>query len=164
MYSYKPLPLEVRTSFDLQAWPYNDRHKHLFIDYMKSLTVFRYEDDETEDGSRIIAYPINIEKPTGDKPFEAYYSSCAVSNKNLSIIAWPNDKPEGQDLMDMIDLHPIGKDRKAWFEWNIPVNVLSWTNSMIVRKEITSKIDNCAVSRGCSEYEVGKIVRETGES
>jgi len=157
LYSREPLPLEIRTTFDLQAWPYNPEHSHLFYDYMKKLTIFRYEDDQFTDGGKDIGHPLNIDKPSGPFPFQAYYSYCALSNSTLTIMNWPADNPEGYAMLKKLDEHPIGKDRKAWFYWNAPVTINDWSDLLISREIDYSNLEEHCEDRGCRKHEVGKV-------
>lgn len=156
MYSREKFPLNLRTEFELVAWPYNQDYKHLFIKQMQDLTVFRYEDNEFDEGGRNIGYPINI-GPIDNSEFTAYYNWVAVSNDRLKVIPWPADRPEGADLLAKLDNNSVTKDRMAWFFWNAPVIVKNWNSLTIQRQILEDQLYEFCDKKGCYNYSQQKF-------
>jgi hypothetical protein len=151
MYHFIPLPIEIRSSFELPAWPYSDdpEFEKIFEDYMKSLKVFRYEDNVLEDGDLDTNYSINFEVEEIEFPFNAFFSSCAISNEELKIIDWPQDNKKGSNLMKKIKENKIQSDLKAWFNWNVPMSITGWTPEYIRREIRYEYVDGCNEKSGC---------------
>lgn len=134
LWSFEPLNLSLRGSFELDAFPNGDYHT-FFEDQMRSLGVFRFGCSDVE----AVPYAVIIKKENPEPielPFTAYHSSCAIDDTDLKIINWPNDRPEGKALHEMMMEHPIMKDDKAWFRWNIKVDVLQVSMETIKTKEV----------------------------
>jgi len=153
MYHFQPFDLEVRESFDLQAWPHTDdkEHRKLFDDYMKSLTVFRYQNSQIEGYPDRIDHHINYEitnRPDG--PFTAYRSVCVVDNEDLVVRDWVK-MPEGEAIWNKAKAHPIASDMKAWDEWNIPGTVKLWNGSIIQFERNSEYIDSLCGRKKCDK-------------
>ena len=126
LWSFGKLDLSLRSSFELPAYPNSDYHSE-FEDYMRSLGVFRFTCTDTEVCPNPLIIKRQEEKPL-QLPFDCYFNSCAISDDELSIIEWPMDDPAGESLHRTLMEHPIAKDNKAWFNWNVKMSVkkLQW--------------------------------------
>ena len=150
LYTLKPLPLEIRTTFELVAWPYGE-HFEVFKKQMQSLFVFRYEDTEMEDGGKDINFPINFELDR--KPSLAFKSKVAISGDELKVIPWPANKREGSRLLDRLDSDPVTKDRMAWLCWNVPGDVEVWNSEQIKFTPRYEFIKSCTEKGKCYEMD-----------
>jgi hypothetical protein len=121
IYSFEKLDINVRSSFELPSYPNGDYHS-FFEDYLRQMSVFRFTCTDIEVCPREILIKREIEQEISF-PFDCYFNSCAISDTDLSILDWPNDSPEGHDLHRKLMQHPIAKDNKAWFSWNVKVSV-----------------------------------------
>jgi hypothetical protein len=131
LYTFRPLPEIFRTTFELPAWPYGE-YRHVFEEFMRELSAFRYEDNEIKDGDRDINFSLNFKisnKP--NYPFLAFFNKVAVSNEELKVIKWPADDQKGYKLLEKLDRDPTAQDRMAWLSWNVPGDVEIWDSERI---------------------------------
>ena len=122
LYSFYKLDLSVRGSFELPSYPNGDYHSY-FEDYLRKLSVFRFTCTDTE----VCPEEVLIKREEAVDlvlPFDCYFNSCAISDDSLAVMDWPNDNPAGKALHAQLMSHPIAKDNKAWFSWNVKVSVL----------------------------------------
>lgn len=133
IYHFQPLDIDVRSNFELPAWPYTDDpdHMELFNDYLKSLTVLRYQDTILKIGNENVNYPINYEV-TNDlpNPFMAFRSTLAVDDETFKIKPWP-PSVKREPLYPVLKEDAVMGDLLAWFEWNLPVEVSHWDEQNI---------------------------------
>lgn len=139
LHSKKPLPQEIRGTFELPVWPYREGPGQTPVelrDYLKKLTVFRYEDDYTGGPSGMYAYAIMIPDEDGTwaqdwpGPIECYEHLLWVDNDTLEIIKWPNDNPQGFALHAKI-VKETG-DNYAWGAFNKKVELRACNSQVIV--------------------------------
>lgn len=125
LFSKRPLPQELRSTFELPCWPYREgpggQIPVELRDYLRKYSVFRYEDDYPGDRGQY-SYAILIPDDDGvwpsdfKSPINAYQHTLYVHNETLEIIKWPNDRPEGFELHRKI-VEGTG-DNFAWAEFN----------------------------------------------
>ena len=138
MYSFRPLADNLRTEFELPAWPYtkNPEHFELFKNYMLDNLVYYYTDSEVEapDGRRL-SYPhfFGFETEGVEWPLLSFMNNVSVDS-NFKVMQWPQDKGE-TTLLTKLKACPVSKDMMAWSSWNVPVQV-SKVNGMSITREI----------------------------
>ncbi len=138
MYSFLPLADNLRTEFELPAWPYTKDKEHfeLFKNYMLDNLVFYYTDSDVEapDG-RKLSYPhfFGFETEGIKWPLQAFLSNVSVDS-NFKVMQWPQDKGE-TPLLTKLKECPVSKDMMAWSQWNVPVKV-SEVNGISITREI----------------------------
>lgn len=137
MHSKKPLPNEIRGTFELPVWPYRNGPgadtPHEFRDYLKALTVFRYQDDYFEEGTGNYLDAILIPDEDGVWPHQWEGSIKCFEHQlwvdssdetfTLKIIEWPNDRSEGHQLHDSIK--KATGDSFAWGSFNKSVEIFN---------------------------------------
>lgn len=138
MFSTKPLPNHIRAEFELPVWPYKEGPGGdvpiELRDYLKKLTIFRYEDDH-DDGRGSYLGGILIPDNEGrwpsewESPIHCYQHLVWVDDDYLTVIKWPNDRPEGRELHKQI-VQKIG-DNLAWGEFNKSVVLHRVTAQMV---------------------------------
>ena len=144
LYSENMFPDNLRADFELPSWPYSEdpEDREDFENYMKSLSVFRYDDSDTEIDGRNVSYPISIklwEKPK-QAPFYAYINSVYVDDSFKPII-WPGGESESESRLEKLRNHKIASDMLAWSHWNVKCEVEALTDSMIKRKILSEFLD-----------------------
>ena len=165
MYSFRPLADNLRTEFELPAWPYtkNTDHFELFKNYMKDNLVFYYTDSDVEspDGRRL-SYPHFFEFVTEgvEWPITAYMNNVSVDS-NFKVMQWPQDKGE-TPLLVKLKKCPVSKDMMAWSSWNVPVKVSAVNGISITREIMYEYLDtNTQCESECRMPEEGvKISRQ----
>lgn len=117
VYSTEPLPLSLRGTFELPAWPYyNGNAKDIpkeLIDYFKKYKIVHYQDD-------YVKFPSGIVIDPPQTPFIAFLSSGWVDDSDLKIIEWPMNAPPGMSVNYRLQ-EKINKktgDNWAWGEFN----------------------------------------------
>jgi hypothetical protein len=166
LYSYKPLEVNIRSEFELPAWPYtkNPEHFKLFEDYMRYLTVFYYADSDVIVAGRDVSYPLYI-KPEGwegvlTPPKDIAWLNSVYVDKEYKPIKWPQDRPDGNFLVEKMKVNDIAKDMFAWSEWNVPVKDIEFTPNSIRRHVITESLDPELCNKGkCFESKLGLVSR-----
>jgi len=153
LYTFKPLPLSMRTTFELMAWPYGE-HRAVFEKQMRDLYAFRYEDSEMVDGDRDINFSLNFKIANDLKyPFLGFFNKLAVSNSELKIIPWPADDQKGYSLLEKLDEDEVAKDRMAWLAWNVPGEVDIWNSERIKFTPRYELLKNCIERGRCYEQD-----------
>ncbi len=138
MYSFRPLADNLRTEFELPAWPYtkNTEHFEIFKNYMLENLVFYYTDSDVEapDG-RKLSYPhfFGFETEGLEWPIQAFMNNVSVDS-NFKVMQWPQDKGE-TPLLTKLKACPVSSDMMAWSQWNVPVKV-SAVNGISITREI----------------------------
>ena len=98
MHSSDPLPLELRSSFELPVWPYREGPGNVpteFRDYLKQYTIFRYLDDEADHPSAILVPNSEGEWPHNwESPIDCYEHIVYIHDDTLEVGTWPNDQNE----------------------------------------------------------------------
>ena len=125
-YTFEPLDISLRSTFELPDFPYDEEGEPAFRRYMQGLKAMRYIDDLLEYDGRDVGYAINFEISNKVLPVTAYFSSVAVDDETLKVIDWPRDftTPSRPDVD--IDINQITSDNKAWFSWNTIGEVKQW--------------------------------------
>lgn len=174
MHSKAPLPEAIRGTFELPIWPYYDGPGVTpvpLMEYLRDLTVFRYEDNYTGGASGQYAYAIIIPDAEGswahewEGPIECFEHLLWVDDGTLEIMEWPNDNPQGFALHRKIK-EAVG-DNYAWAEFNKKV-VLRACNSHVlayIRGHNTpGNITNVNLIEETSPKRAQRHVRNTDES
>jgi len=151
MYSLERFPTNIRSEFEILVWAYSEypEDREEFEEYMRSLTVFRFDDSDTQVDGRNVSYPINIklwEKPL-IAPFYAYINSVYVNNDFVPI-TWPGGEAESSDRLKKIASHPLASDMLAWTQWNVKCEVEAYTSSMIKREIMKEYLDPSLCHQG----------------
>ena len=151
MYGLEQLPLDMRANFELPVWPYSEDPEdiEMFQQYMRDLSVFYYIDSDTKVDNRDVSYPLSIklwDKPL-EAPFPAYMSSVYVDD-NFMPIKWPGGQSESESRLQKLREHPIASDMFAWSNWNVKVEVLTLTTSVIRREILEEYLDKSLCHQG----------------
>lgn len=131
MYSLRPFPHSLRSSFELPEWPYfngvDNPPPNKFVQYLRDLGVVHYQDDYPKS-----KYAILIDQPDfsfrGMKPTLMYFNFCQIDDDNLKIIKWSNKgRPELRQK-----IHEVTGDDFAWYDWNSEIEVLEVSSTKVV--------------------------------
>jgi len=137
MFSKEMLTNETRANFELPVWPYREGAGKVppeFRDYLKHLTVFRYEDDYIGERAEHLGAILVPDKDGSwahewESPIQCYEHRVAVDNNTLAVIPWPNDDPQGYALHDEI-VKKTG-DNLAWARFNKSVVLHKCTSQFV---------------------------------
>ena len=143
-----PLPLDLRNTFELPAWPYTEDKEFfkIFLDYMHKYSILRYHDTALSDGGKNIDYPFTFYKVGEDEyndvkgPVYIYYSRVAVDDNEFRVQTWPMDRVSDADQkwLHSIKHHPVSGDMMAWSFWNTgPWKVTEMNHHTFLRKRLT---------------------------
>lgn len=142
IYSTEPLPIELRSKFELPAWPYyfgnTDVIPQELMDYFEVLNIVRYQDDVTK-------YPTGLVMPFAPEgQFYGFFSSGWLDDDNWNIIKWPMDAPPGMSVNKRLHKKIVDKtgDDYAWGEFNTIVNVVSMDTQRVKLGPISEEIKN----------------------
>ncbi len=149
LWSFEKLDIDLRVNFELIAYPNSEYHAY-FEKQLRDLSVFRFTCSDVEVCPNEIL--ISRENPEDlNFPFPCYFNSCAIDDETLKIIDWPMDNPAGEPLHKQLMAHPVTKDNKAWFSWNVKYDVLRLRKGCIQTKIVegayTSLVANETVER-----------------
>lgn len=158
LYSFLPLPDNLRKDFELPVFPYDDEDFEEFANYLKQFKVFRYEDDIFEYDGQDVSGCINFKTEAIDYPyFPVYYNRVALTNDELTVMDWPrraknpSDQRRGDELAKIIDAHEVLKDNKAWLYWNNPGTLVSWDDQNIIFEPRYELIDSQGTESECTK-------------
>lgn len=167
-----PLPLELRESFELPAWPYTEDKDfyQIFLDYMHQYTILRYQDTAIMDGDNNIDYPFTFVRVGEDEevkgPVYIYYSRVAVDDSEFKVQKWPMDRTADADKkwLSRVKKHAISGDMMAWSFWNTgPWLVTEMNNHTFLRQRLTLDEYNRRHSDG-TEAEAGEVEEQGSET
>jgi len=116
------LPDDIRSNFELPAWPYTDNPEHyqLFIDYLTKLTVFWYEDDSVN-GDGVGVDPIVLHNHLQHASKEGglcFHYTVYVDDNTFRVKQFPLsmlNKDKG-----LKQLSEAKGDTNAWLDFDIP--------------------------------------------
>lgn len=137
-YSVKPLPKEIRSTFELPAWPYSgDEMNPDLVDYFSAYGIFYYRDSITVPGT----YRAGLITPgyeSIETPSTCYAHSCYIdySNRTFEIVEW---WPQCSKVFIQDCLRDFG-DRYAWTGFNEPRQLIKYNDRFIKSKPLV-KVD-----------------------
>lgn len=145
LYSFKPLPLDIRGTFDLKAWPYNEEHFETFAEYMRENEIFRYEDSSPagQDGKEsinAICIPLHHLKikqiQESDFGVPGFRSQCVVDPTTLQIVKFPEVVRKSAQYNGRAISEYYGDDW-MWEEFNLEVNISGYNqNTGIIKAHL----------------------------
>lgn len=146
MYSFRPFPEELRTTFELPDWPHWPRDSEQFAtfrNYMQKLTVFHYDDSDIDPRSGKDTNPIFFDFERGENFFPykepIFLNGVHVSSNELKVFEWPRD--EHSHLMDKIKNKSKYDDMMAWRYWNVPCIFQGLVGGHVKRKIMHDKLN-----------------------
>jgi len=168
-----PLPLELRTSFELPAWPYTEDKEffQIFLDYMQKYTILRYQDTALSDGNKNVDYPFTFiqvgEEEEIKGPIYIYYSRVAVDDQEFKVQRWPMDRIADADpkWLSKIKKHPVSSDMMAWSFFNTgPWVVTEMTHHSFLRQRLTIDEYRKRFDDEQPEGEAGEVEKQRSEA
>lgn len=136
----RKLPLEIRATFELPAWPYtqNPEHLELFEKYLRSLHVIRYDDSHSDPNSLKydFAFILNDIEVGGENhvfPIDGYFSRVAVHPDTFKVLSWPRNRDHDADpqWLENVENNPISGDMLAWSHFNKKIRIHENTQKWI---------------------------------
>lgn len=133
LYSFQPLPNDLRGTFDLQAWPYNGDKEAFekFLSYLRKYEIFRYEDSAPvgeygKESINAICVPLHHLKikQIQDSEFgvPGFRSQCVVDPDTLKIVKFPEVVRQSAQFNGRALSEYYGDDW-MWEEFNLEVNI-----------------------------------------
>lgn len=137
MYSLNPLPMELRSTFELPVWPYSQADGSMPAElaaYFKQYSIFYYRDEITKGNELrpgLVTPGINFETP-----IDCYRHSCYIDygNRTFKIVPW---WPQCSREFVMAEVQRTG-DRMAWTGFNEP-RILKGFNSRFIKSSAVNK-------------------------
>jgi len=134
-YTLKPLPQDLRGTFQLPEDPFNEdpAKAQRGIDYLDALGVFHYADIDVgkargDDPNDTIKPIIMNDPDTFDfEPFPAYQYQCLLGEDDLKITQWP--EPTGRTENEMILRGR--EDKSNWRVWARPITVTAMRGNTV---------------------------------
>ena len=142
---YKPLPTDIRGTFELPDWPYYHGEygpvPEVLKRYCQELGIVRMELEKK--GYKLFV-PIDAHNPLRKErgewahkwePWTGYMSSGNFDEKTLMIRAWNPNAPKFEQRVSSGG----APDNYAWYYWNTTIRVLAMDSEMVKYGELTQK-------------------------
>jgi hypothetical protein len=129
-YSLNPLPMEIRSTFELPVWPYSREDGEMpkeLIDYFNQYSIFYYR-DEIVTGNHLRPGLINREISV-ITPIDCYGHSCYIDygNRTFKVVPWWQQC--SREFIKECEMQT--GDRMAWTAFNEYRSLKGMTNRYI---------------------------------
>lgn len=162
MYSFKPIPLEKRPTWEFPAWPHTDDEEEyeLFENFLKENSIFFYQDPLPmgKEGKFLPEIMLKLDKTD----FVGYKHMLNVDPDTLHVMPWPKNaqnrrNPKMSHIHRTIDVHG---DTAAWESFNIPGEIeTDYDSRMLKFTELSDYVETtqelkCTTKNATANYRV----------
>jgi hypothetical protein len=137
-YSWNPLPMELRSTFELPSWPYPDDSGIIPQDvdeYFRKYSIFYYRDSISHK-NKLRQGLIATGSENIKLPHPGYYHSCYIDieMRTFAIVPWWSQCSR----QFVLDTEKLTGDRMAWTAFN-ESRVIKGFNSRMIKSSVTNK-------------------------